>query len=74
MLKRRGHLAGVPGLHAHRFRHTVAHTWQLHDGNETDLMRIMGWKSAEMLRRYGASAANERAHRSHRQLGLGDRV
>jgi integrase len=25
MLKRRGELAGVPNLHAHRFRHTLAH-------------------------------------------------
>jgi site-specific recombinase XerC len=74
MLARRGQAAGVPGLHAHRFRHTLAHTWQLNDGNETDLMRIMGWKSSAMLRRYGASAGAERALRTHRQLRLGDRL
>jgi integrase/recombinase XerC len=74
MLTRRGRAAGVSGMHAHRFRHTLAHTWQLNDGNETDLMRIMGWKSPEMLRRYGASAASERAIRSHRQMRLGDRL
>lgn len=74
MLKRRGELAGVPHLHAHRFRHTLAHMWQLNAGNETDLMRIMGWKSREMLGRYGASAADQRAHASARALQLGDRV
>ena len=74
MLKRRGQEAGVPHLHAHRFRHTLAHMWQLNAGNETDLMRIMGWKSREMLARYGASAADQRAHASARALHLGDRV
>lgn len=74
MLERRGAQAGLDSMFAHRFRHTLAHNWQLNKGNETDLMRIMGWKSPEMLRRYGASAADQRAHRSHRELSLGDRV
>ena len=37
-------------------------------------MRIMGWKSPQMHRRYGASQADERAHASHRRLGLGDKL
>jgi site-specific recombinase XerD len=74
MLRRRGQEAGIGRMHAHRCWHTLAHEWQLHDGNPTDLMAIMGWESPEMLRRYGNSAAAIRAENSHRKLGLGNRV
>jgi integrase/recombinase XerC len=74
MLRRRGEAIGVPGLHAHQFRHTAAHRWLAEGGGETDLMRIMGWKSSQMLKRYGASKADERAREAHRRLGLGDRI
>jgi integrase/recombinase XerC len=74
MFVRRGRAAGVGHMHAHRLRHTLAHEWQVHEGNETDLMAIMGWRSPQMLRRYGRSAAEVRAQRSHRRLGLGNRV
>ena len=37
-------------------------------------MRLAGWKSRQMLGRYGASAADQRAREAHRHHGLGDRL
>jgi integrase len=45
----------------HQLRHTFAHEWLAQGGNETDLMRLAGWKSRAMLQRYGASAADAHA-------------
>jgi site-specific recombinase XerD len=66
--------AGVEDAHAHRFRHSFAHRWLSQGGQERDLMRLAGWRSAEMLGRYGASAADQRAREAHKRMGLGDQL
>jgi integrase/recombinase XerC len=79
MLRRRGNAIGIQGelgrnLHAHLGRHAVSHHWQAAGGSEADLMLLMGWTSPQMPRRYGKSAATERAHAAARKLRLGDRI
>jgi site-specific recombinase XerD len=72
MLQRRGEMAGVGNLHAHRWRHTFAHEWKLAGGDTGDLMLLLGWASEEMAHHYGASAAAERAREVSTRLAIGD--
>ncbi|QBI21027.1 integrase [Egibacter rhizosphaerae] len=73
MLKRRCAEAGIEPLNPHRFRHTFAHQWLANGGQEQDLMRLAGWRSPQMLSRYGASAADERARDAYRNRSPGDK-
>lgn len=70
VVKRRARRLGYPDIHPHLWRHTFAHNWLDQGGAEGDLMALMGWDSAEMLRLYGASAKAARAKRAYDRVDV----
>jgi integrase/recombinase XerC len=72
MLQRRGKALGQR-LSPHRFRHTFAHEFLDGGGSNLDLQKLGGWDSPQMLQRYGASGATQRALSAHRKLSPRDR-
>lgn len=75
MIKRRAAQAGIERrIWPHLFRHTFGHMWKAGGGSEEDLMSLGRWRDPKSMRRYGRSAAEERARAAHRQLSPGDRL
>jgi integrase/recombinase XerC len=75
MVRRRGEEIGAGWLRPHVFRHTWAHFARLEGRlHDDELQRLAGWKSRQMLARYSASAAGERALEAGKRSALGDRL
>ena len=72
LLRRLGRAAGVPRVHAHRFRHTFA-TWAIaHHARELDVQHLLGHSSPEMVRRYSATYGSAQAAERHAAFSPGD--
>ncbi len=71
-VRHRGQLAVVPNLHPGQFRHTFVQQYLADGGDGRDLMRLMGWKSRQLLGRYRTDALGERPRAEW--LRLGDRL
>jgi site-specific recombinase XerD len=74
MLRRRARDAGIPHLHPHMLRHTAVDRLLAKGLAEGDAMKLMGWRSSDMLRRYAAATAAPRALDAHHRLGAAEEL
>lgn len=58
--------------HAHQTRHTFADRFLAAGGSEGNLMALGGWRSREIMSRYGRSRATERALEEAARIAVGD--
>jgi site-specific recombinase XerD len=72
MVERRCAEVGVERIHPHQFRHYAVHMHFLNGGTEQDAMRLFGWISPDMARRYAAAAGTQRAIKLANDRRIGD--
>jgi site-specific recombinase XerD len=71
-VRHRGRLAGLANLHPQRLRHTFVQMYLADGGSGQDLMRLVGWKSRQLVARYRVDTRAERPRAEW--LRLGDRL
>jgi site-specific recombinase XerD len=74
LVRARGQLAGIGGLHPHELRHAWRHHLDMAGADRETLMALGGWESDRMLRRYASTTANSRALAKAREIALGDKL
>ena len=74
MLRRRCDQAGIGRIHPHQLRHTAADREMAAGATDSDVMASFGWKSRQMLIRYGRANAEERALASKKRRKSIDEV
>jgi integrase len=72
VIRKRAAQAGIEGFAPSPVPPHLRHEWRM-AGDDDSLMRLVGWRSRQMLHRYGASAADARAREAHQRLMPGDR-
>lgn len=74
VVRHRGQLAGLPDLRTNQFRHTFVQQFLADGGNRRDLMRLVGWKSRQLLARYRVSQIGTAPREADRPFSLVDRL
>ncbi len=65
--------AGLSRIGAHAFRHLFAHSMLSSGMQETDWVRLAGWRSRQMVAHYAAAMGTDRAIAAYRRLAPSDR-
>jgi site-specific recombinase XerC len=68
MIDRRCRQAGIEHLHFHQLRHWAAHRAKAKGLSDEVMMEQFGWRSSDMVRRYGRARARERALNMYDQV------
>lgn len=73
MLRRRCAQAGLEPINPHRLRHTAAAYLAAAGAGDDAMLRTFGWRSRDMLHRYGSATSQARALDVQRRLDAGGR-
>jgi site-specific recombinase XerD len=69
-LERRCEVAGIERVRPHQLRHTSAHLAKSAGMSDSIMMSVFGWRSPQMVGRYGRSAAHEAAAAAFAQVDV----